>query len=68
MTWEYEDGGIEKNTITFRIEACDPPEVLKISSKGVWVRGVKVEQDENEAQTVYEGMKALLNEIQRVKV
>ena len=68
MTFEYDDGGIENNAITFRIEACDPPEVLKISPEGFWVRGVKVAQDENEAQTVYAGIKAWLNETLRTKI
>ena len=68
MTYEYDDDGIEKNAITFRIEANDPPEVLKITPQGFWVRGVKVKQDENEAQVVYEGIKAWLNETQRIKV
>lgn len=33
-------------------------EMLKVSDKGFWVRGVKVEQDEQEAQVVYEAFKA----------
>jgi len=33
-------------------------EMLKCSPEGFWVRGVKVEQDEREAQAVYEGFKA----------
>jgi hypothetical protein len=33
-------------------------EMLKVSDKGFWVRGVKVEQDEKEAQKVYEAFKA----------
>jgi len=33
-------------------------EMIKCSPDGFWVRGVKVEQDENEAQKVYEGFKA----------
>ena len=33
-------------------------EMLKVSDKGFWVRGVKVEQDEQEARKVYEGFKA----------
>lgn len=33
-------------------------EMLRVSDKGFWVRGVKVEQDEQEAQKVYEGFKA----------
>ena len=33
-------------------------EMLKVSDKGFWVRGVRVELDEQEAQKVYEGFKA----------
>ena len=33
-------------------------EMLKVGPDGFWVRGVKVEQDENEAKNVYEGFKA----------
>lgn len=33
-------------------------EMIKCSPDGFWVRGVKVKQDENEAQRVYEGFKA----------
>jgi hypothetical protein len=33
-------------------------EMLTVSPDGFWVRGVKVVQDENEAQAVYEGFKA----------
>lgn len=35
-------------------------EILKISEDGFWVRGVKVEQGENEAKEVYETFKNLL--------
>ena len=43
------------NTITCMAGGA---EMLKVSDKGFWVRGVKVEQDEGEAQKVYEGFKA----------
>ena len=33
-------------------------DMLKVSPEGFWVRGVKVQQDEQEAQKVYEGFKA----------
>lgn len=33
-------------------------DMLKVSPDGFWVRGVKVEQDADEAQKVYEGFKA----------
>jgi hypothetical protein len=43
------------NTITCR---AGGEEMLRVSPDGFWVRGVKVEQDEQEAQKVYEGFKA----------
>jgi hypothetical protein len=33
-------------------------EMLRVGSDGFWVRGVKVEQDDNEAQSVYNAFKA----------
>lgn len=45
----------QPNTITLM---CGSDEMLKCSPDGFWVRGVKVEQDEREAQAVYEGFKA----------
>ena len=46
-----------QNTITFA--AGNPNvEMLKVSPKGFWVRGVKVEQDDKEAETVYNAFKA----------
>jgi len=33
-------------------------EMLKVGPSGFWVRGVKVEQDADEASKVYEGFKA----------
>jgi len=32
-------------------------EMLRVSSDGFWVRGVKVEQDDQEAQAVYKAFK-----------
>lgn len=37
-----------------------PTEMLKITEEGFFVRGVKVEADENEAKAVYEGFKQML--------
>jgi hypothetical protein len=34
--------------------------MLKITQEGFWVRGVKVEQNELEAQTVYQAFQAWL--------
>jgi hypothetical protein len=33
-------------------------EMLRVSTDGFWVRGVRVEQDDNEAETVYNAFKA----------
>jgi hypothetical protein len=46
-----------RNTITFC--AGNPnTEMLKVSQEGFWVRGVKVDQDDNEAKIVYNAFKA----------
>lgn len=46
-----------QNTITFH--AGNPSvEMLKVSPKGFWVRGVKVEQDDKEAEIVYNAFKS----------
>ena len=51
----YTLGTEPTNTITCMAGGA---EMLRVSDKGFWVRGVKVEQDEGEAQKVYEGFKA----------
>ena len=43
------------NTITCMAGGA---EMLKVSPEGFWVRGVKVDQDDNEATTVYNAFKA----------
>ena len=46
-----------RNTITFC--AGNPnTEMLKVSQEGFWVRGVKVAQDDKEAEVVYNAFKA----------
>jgi hypothetical protein len=46
-----------QNTITF--QAGNPStEMLKVSQDGFWVRGVKVEQDDKEAEKVYNAFRA----------
>lgn len=46
-----------RNTITFC--AGNPnTEMLKVSQEGFWVRGVKVTQDDKEAEIVYNAFKA----------
>lgn len=34
--------------------------MLRCNKEGFWVRGVKIEQDEREAETVYRAMKEFL--------
>ena len=43
------------NTITCMVGGA---EMLRVSTDGFWVRGVRVEQDDNEAQAVYNAFKA----------
>jgi hypothetical protein len=45
----------ESNTITC---LAGGTEMLKVGPDGFWVRGVKVEQDDKEAATVYNAFKA----------
>lgn len=45
------------NNITF-ITGNPLTEMLKVSRDGFWVRGVKVEQDDKEAETVYNAFRA----------
>lgn len=48
----------ETNNITFHAAKND--EMLKITSDGFYVRGVKLEQDEQEARKVYEAFHSWL--------
>lgn len=48
-----------RNTITFHAGNTNT-EMLKVSPKGFWVRGVKVEQDDKEAEVVYNAFKQWL--------
>ena len=52
---------VEENTIVFRIDEPQV-EVLKVTPEGFYVRGKKVEQDDNEAQTVYNAFVDFLKE------
>lgn len=45
----------EPNTITC---LAGGEEMLRVSPNGFWVRGVRVAQDDNEAETVYNAFKA----------
>lgn len=46
----------ERNTVAFHA-GTPSTEMLKVAPDGFWVRGVKVEQDEQEAKRVYEAFK-----------
>ena len=50
-------GSDESNAVTFFSNGV---EMLKCSHKGFWVRGQLVDQDDNEAQTVYNSFKEWL--------
>jgi hypothetical protein len=50
-------GTDESNAVTFFSSGV---EILKCSSKGFWVRGEKVDQDDKEAQIVYNSFKEWL--------
>ena len=51
-------GQREPNTITCLAGGA---EMLRVSPEGFWVRGVKVNQDDNEAATVYNAFKAWMS-------
>jgi len=36
-------------------------EMLRISTEGFWVRGIRVEQDDKEAETVYNAFKSWMS-------
>jgi hypothetical protein len=50
-------GSNDRNAVTFFSEGV---EILKCSDKGFWVRGKKINQDDREAQTVYNSFKEWL--------
>ena len=54
---EYKFQEPPTNTITCMTGTT---EMLKIGPDGFWVRGVKVEQDDKEAETVYNAFKQFL--------
>ena len=54
MKLNFHEDSPPANTTLFM---CAGDEVLKISSEGFWVRGVKVEQGPNEAEEVYRAFK-----------
>lgn len=56
-TYTFHGQGGETNTTTFK---CGEEVMLKFSDKGFWVRGEKVEQDDKEAEVVYNAFRAWL--------
>jgi hypothetical protein len=57
---EYEIRDPEPSAITLMAGGMNSDEMLRVSNKGFWVRGVKVEQDDKEAETVYQAFKQWL--------
>ena len=53
----YGEGDEKPNTVTFY---CGEDEMLRVSDKGCWVRGAKIEQDDQEAEYVYNAFKKWL--------
>jgi hypothetical protein len=56
-TYTFRGTGGEQNTIKL---FCGGDEMLKFSDKGFWVRGVKIQQDDKEAEHVYNAFKQWL--------
>ena len=56
---------ISQDTITFVV---DNIEMLKITPTGFYVRGVKLEQDENESKLIHDALKQFLeyNQLKRL--
>ena len=52
--YKFNEPSTEPNTITCLAGGA---EMLRVGPDGFWVRGVKVEQDANEAQAVYNAFK-----------
>jgi hypothetical protein len=48
---------IQPNTITLQ---CGSEDMLRVTSDGFWVRGVRVPQDDQESQIVYNAFKQWL--------
>jgi hypothetical protein len=60
----FDDNTMHQHSVSFRdptpnniICLAGGEEMLRVSPDGFWVRGVKVEQDEKEAQAVYNAFK-----------
>jgi hypothetical protein len=57
---EYEIRDPEPSAITLMTGGTNSDEMIRVTKDGFWVRGVKVEQDEREAETVYNAFKQFL--------
>jgi hypothetical protein len=52
--------GVGESTESNIVLISQQTEMLKITQEGFWVRGVKVDQDEQEARQVYQAFQAWL--------
>jgi hypothetical protein len=57
LPFELQKSNPDLNTITC---LAGGEEMIRVGPEGFWVRGVKVEQNEHEAQTVYKAFKEFL--------
>jgi hypothetical protein len=53
----YKLADTQPNNIVFQLGSAMEEPILKISGDGFWVRGVKVPQDDKEAEAVYNAFK-----------
>jgi hypothetical protein len=58
----YQGMPVVKPNIIFNAGGTSEEPILRISEDGFWVRGVKIEQDEQEAATVYRAFKQFMVE------
>jgi hypothetical protein len=54
---EYELRDPEPSAITLMTGGMNSDEMIRVTKDGFWVRGVKVPQDDREAETVYNAFK-----------
>ena len=54
---EYNIRDQEPSAITLMTGGMNSDEMIRVTKDGFWVRGVKVEQDAKEAETVYNAFK-----------
>ena len=58
FVYALEDPGVEPNTIIFNVD--NEQELLKVTKTGFYVRGVKVPQDDREAEIVCNAFREFL--------